>query len=218
MKKLLFILTANILFLSAPAQDFATHLTTARTSYKGGKLDDARFAMEQMLQEIDIAVGKEVLKVLPMKMQDIAANVKKDNVSGSSGFFGVTIHREFGEEAKDIRLEIISNSPMLASINSILSLPLLGASGDHMVIKVAGYKGLLQKVARSTPDQADETEAADKKKKSEKDKASTDNNDYELQLPLNNSLITFRAPGYSKDEVMKMVNTIPVADIAKLLQ
>jgi hypothetical protein len=42
--------------------------------------------------------------------------------------------------------------------------------------------------------------------------------EYELQLPLNNSLVTLRAPGFSQDEVIKMANTLPVAEIAKMLQ
>jgi hypothetical protein len=40
--------------------------------------------MEQLLQEIDIMVGKEVLKILPPKIEDKAANTASDNVSGAS--------------------------------------------------------------------------------------------------------------------------------------
>ena len=42
--------------------------------------------------------------------------------------------------------------------------------------------------------------------------------DYELQLPLNSSLISLKAPGHSQDQVFKMENTIPVADKAKMRQ
>src|SRR5207249_170129 len=94
------------------AQEFNKQLATARTSYASGKLDDSRFAMEQMLQELDIIMGKEVLKLLPAKLQDQNANTAKDNVSGASGFMGVIIHRDYGTENKSITLEIISNSPL----------------------------------------------------------------------------------------------------------
>jgi hypothetical protein len=52
----------------------------------------------------------------------------------------------------------------------------------------------------------------------QKTTGSNDRVDYEVQLPLNSSLITFKAPGYSQDQVIKMASTIPVADIAKMVQ
>lgn len=178
------------------AQEFAKQLTEAKTAYAGGKLDDARFAMQQMLQEIDIITGKEVLKMLPQKMGDKAVNTKADNVSGSSGFFGVIIHREYGTvDSTNVDVEIVSNSPLIGSINALLSIPFVGNSGDQKVIKINGYKALVQKTT-----------------------GSYDRTDYELQLPLNSSLITLKAPGASQDDVIKMANTLPIADIAKMLQ
>ena len=87
MKKIFSLLIVVVLYNYSSAQDFAKRLTEAKTAYAAGKLDDSRFAMEQMLQELDIITGKEVLKILPMKMGDKAADTKNDNVTGSSGFF-----------------------------------------------------------------------------------------------------------------------------------
>jgi hypothetical protein len=47
---------------------------------------------------------------------------------------------------------------------------------------------------------------------------SGETSDYELQLPLNSSLITLKAPGYTQDQVLKMASTLPVAEIAKMVQ
>lgn len=196
MKNILIAIVFFALSGSLQAQDFSKRLTEAKTAYAGGKLDDARFAMEQMLQELDIITGKEVLKLLPAKMDDQTANMKEDNVSGSSGFFGVVIHREYGiVDSSKVSLEIISNSPLISSLNALLSVPFMGASGDNKIVKVNGYKALVQKVA-----------------------GPNDRTDYELQLPLTSSLITLKAPGASQDDVLKMANTLPVADIAKMLQ
>jgi hypothetical protein len=197
MKKI-YILFGFILFaVGASAQDFAKNLGDARTSYSSGKLEDARFAMQQLLQEIDMKTGKEILKMLPAKMQEQNVAMAKDNVAGASGFAGVTIHREYGTtEDKTIELDIITNSPLLGSINALLSIPLLGNAGDNKVIKIAGYKAMVQKVSGS----------------------SENSSDYEIQMPLNNSLITLRAPGYTQDQVIKMANTLPVAEIAKMIQ
>jgi hypothetical protein len=65
MKKIFFTVALFALAGSASAQEFAKQLTTARSSYSSGKLNDSRFAMQQMLQELDIITGKELLKILP---------------------------------------------------------------------------------------------------------------------------------------------------------
>jgi hypothetical protein len=196
MKKILFSIIILAVYSQVNAQEFAKRLTEAKTAYSAGKLDDSRFAMEQMLQELDIITGKEVIKILPAKMGDKSANTKADNVTGSSGFFGVVIHREYGTvDSSNVTLDIISNSPLISSLNAMLSVPFIAGTGDNKVIKINGYKALVQKVS-----------------------GSNDRADYEVQLPLNSSLITLKAPGSSQDDVIKMANTLPVADIAKMLQ
>lgn len=196
MKKIFALSLFALASLTASAQEFNKHLATARTAYTAGKLDDARFAMQQMLQELDIMTGKEVLKLLPAKMNDQAAVAASDNVSGASGFMGVIVHREYGAtENKRIDLEIIGNSPLIASINGLLSLPLIGNSGDNKVIRINGYKALVQK--------------------SEGENGTAN---YEVQLPVNSALITLRAPGYTQDQVIAMANALPVGEIAKLMQ
>ena len=196
MKRLIILCIVIASCSTSNAQDFAKRLTEAKTSYSAGKLDDSRFAMEQMLQELDIVTGKEVLKMLPNQMGDKQANTKADNVTGSSGFVGVVIHREYGNvDTSKAELEIISNSPLIASVNAILSVPFMGASGDNKIIKISGYKALVEKVS-----------------------GSYDRTDYQIQLPLTSSLITFKAPGASQDDLIKMANTLPVSDIAKMLQ
>ena len=203
MKKIYFLLIAVCTVATASAQDFAKHLAQARTNYNGGKLDDARFAMQQMLQQLDSLTGEQVLKLLPTKMADKDVRTVRDDVSGASGFVGVLIHREYGLDVKKaaydsmaVQIDIISNSPLIGTINALLSLPLgIGSSPDQKIVKVNGYKALLSKVS------------GDDEKK-----------EFELQLPLNNALITLKAPGRSQDEILKMANTLPVADIAKLIQ
>jgi hypothetical protein len=189
---LISLITASPLF----AQEFTRQAAEAKTAYSAGKLDDARFAMQQMMQELDLLTGKEILKILPTVMEGKIANTKMDNVAGASNFLGVIIHREYGPpDSNKMELEVIGNSPMVATINGILSLPLIANNSDYKVIKMGGYKALVQKTT-GTNDRAD----------------------YEVQLPLNSSLITFKAPGYTQDQVIKMANTIPVTDIAKILQ
>ena len=174
----------------------------ARSQFDAGKLDDSRFALQQMLAELDMIIGKEVLKALPQTLGGKEAIVKLDNVSGASGFFGVVIHREYGKEFgsdatenRNTNVEIISNSPLITSINAMLSLPLIGNTGDNKVIKVAGYKALLTKTS-----------------------GYNDEVNYEMQLPMGNSLITLKAPGATQEQVAQMAGSLPIQEIAKMLQ
>jgi hypothetical protein len=192
---ILFFVACSITIL---AQDFNKNLATAKSSYAGGNLEDARFAMQQMITDLDMAIGKEVLKVLPAKMDAMASNVKTDNVTANTGITGVLIHRDYGTGEKVCNIDIMGNSPLVASINAILSLPFMGNSGDgtQKVIKVEGYKGILQKSV--------DTE--------------TNKTDYTLQIPLNSTMLTFAVPNSTEADVVRMANTIPIQQIAKLVQ
>lgn len=197
MKKILFIIT--ILFISGTvfSQQFANNVTTAKSAYKAGKLEEAHFALQQAMQQVDMIIGKEVLKLLPAKMDTMAIDANDDNVSSNVGFVGATIHRSYGRAARKADLSIISNSPMVAMLNSFLSSPLLAgvSDGNTKTIKIQGYKARLEK--RSGDD---------------------GKNDYELQVPLGSALITFTVNNTTESEITAMANTLPLAQIAKLIQ
>jgi len=198
MKKILSLIILSGICAGAVAQDFDKNLSTAQTAYASGNLEEARFAMQQMLTDIDMIIGREVLKVLPGKMGSLSANTANDNVTANTGFAGVMIHREYGSGDKISNLDLISNSPLIATINAFLSIPFIGNSGDgtQKVVRVSGYKGMLQK-------EVDEERKV---------------TNYTLQIPLGSTLLTLTVPETTEDEVMKMANTIPVSEITKLVQ
>jgi hypothetical protein len=198
MKNILTLIALVAFATTLNAQDFNKNLATAKSSYASGNLEDARFAMQQMLTEIDMAIGKEVLKMLPAKMEANAVNSKNDNVVPNTGLAGVVIHRDYGAAEKLVNVDIMSNSPLVASMNAILSMPFVGNSGDgtQKIVKVQGYKGVLQKTVDSE----------------------TNKTDYTLQIPLNSTLLTLTVPNSDEGLVMKMANTIPVQQIAKMVQ
>src|SRR5690349_19529672 len=49
-----------VYMVSGTPEEFKKFATDARSSYDAGKLDDSRFAMQQMLAELDVIIGKEV--------------------------------------------------------------------------------------------------------------------------------------------------------------
>ncbi len=197
MKQILLVICA---FLSLPlfAQNFSTDISNAKTAYSAGKLEDAHFALLQAMQEIDIIIGKQVLSLLPQKLDAFTANTKDDNVTSNVGFIGTTIHRSYGQK-DDVDLSIIGNSPLVATLNTFLNTPLIGGlmnnNGNNKIVKVQGYKGQLQK----TDNGSGQT-------------------DYTLQIPLGNSLVTFTAKNSTDSQVTAWANSIPFGQVAKLVQ
>ena len=198
MKKVVYLFIVLSLPVVCVGQDFNKNIATARSSYASGNLEDARFAMQQMLNDLDMAIGREVLKMLPAKMGALSSNSANDNVTANTGLAGVIIHRDYGSGEKVFNLDLMSNSPIVASINAILSIPFIGNSGDgtQKVIKIDGYKGMLQKTV-------DEE---------------TKKTDYTLQVPIGSTLLTLTAPDTNEAEMIKMANTLPLSQITKLVQ
>ena len=182
------------------AQDFDKNLASAKSSYSSGKLEDARFAMEQMLRDLDIAIGKEIMKILPTKLGALNYNAKDDNVTGGSGSItGLFVQRSFGAVPKRGSIDIINNSPMISAITSILSMPLIGGmmrNENQKIVKVLGYKSLLNKNVDSE----------------------TGKTNYELQVPMNNTLLTLKMDDTSEAEITQAGNSLPLQKIAQLAQ
>ena len=84
-------------------------------------------------------------------------------------------------------------------MNTLLNTPILGGmmnDGKTKTVKVQGYKARLEKQAGSTDDK----------------------NDYELQIPLGSALITFKVDDCTDIQILDFANTLPLQQIAKLIQ
>ncbi len=198
--KYIITLTAVLVYsLTGIAQDFTIAMTTAKTAYNAGKLEETHFALQQAMQEVDLIVGKEVLKLLPPKIDSLSTNTKDDNVASNVGYVGATIHRSYGKTGRKADLSIISNSPLVTMMNTFLNTPILGGmmnDGKTKTVKVQGYKARLEKKPGSIDDK----------------------NDYELQMPLGSALITFKVDDCTDTQILDLANTIPFQQIAKLIQ
>ncbi len=199
MKKFNLILLILASGFATLAQDFDKNIATARSSYSSGNLQDSRFAMEQALRDLDIAIGKEILKVLPTKMGALAAVEKEDNVTGSGSYVGLYVQRYYGADPKRGSIEIINNSPMINSLNAILSMPVIGGmmrDENQKMVKIQGYKSILNKQVNSD----------------------TGKTNYELQIPMNNTLVTVKLDDSNEGEITAAANAVPLAKIVQMAQ
>ena len=197
MKRYTILMLLFFLAVAATAQDFSKDLADAKSSYSAGKLADAHFSLEQAIQEIDMVVGKEVLKLLPESMNGENAASGNDQVTANVGFVGATIHRAYGDSGSQV--EIISNSPLIATLNTFLNMPLVGGlmrNSTTKVIKVQGYKSRLEKQG---------------------DNANGKPN-YQLQIPFKSALVSITANGMDENNIISFANSIALDKIAALIQ
>ena len=201
MKKTIYIAVMAIMGMLASnvsAQDATAKLNEADASYSSKDLENTRYALQQALVEINKAVGKDILDLLPKTVSGLDVVTKEDNVSGAAGFAGLFVNRSFGQGEKTVKIEIISDSPMLAGINAMLSMPMIMGNSDpnQKRMKISGYKAVLQKSS------SDETNVS-----------------YTLQIPLNQALFTLHVKGIpAENDVISIANGLPLDQIAKLAQ
>jgi len=197
MKKYSILTLILLLAMAADAQDFSKDIADAKSSYSSHNLADAHFSLEHAIQEIDMIVGKEVLKLLPDKMNDASSIASQDQVTANIGFVGATVHRSYGTTGSQV--EIISNSPLIASLNTFLNMPFVGGmmrNSTTKVVKVQGYKSRLEK-------QGDNENGKP---------------NYQLQIPFKSALITITCNGMDENSVLAFANTIPLDKISALIQ
>jgi len=183
--------------MMAEAQEFDKSLASAKSAYNSGDLEDARFNLENALREIDAAIGREILKVLPTSLGGLNSDSKNDQVTGMSGGLtgGLYVHREYGNQNKSATVDIISDSPLMAGVNAILSMPMIMNSGDsnQKVVKVQGYKSLLTR--------------------------EVDDNNQTSGYPFGSSLLTLDYNGaISEADLLKVANSLPLEKIIALAQ
>jgi hypothetical protein len=200
MKKLTYIIIYFAMSCAAVpcfAQDAIAKFDEAEKSYSAKDLENSRYALQLALVEINKAIGKEILTILPTKLSDMPYNATEDNVTGAAGFAGLFVNRAYGDANtnKNGKIEIMSDSPMITALNGILAMPAMFAGSDpnEKRLKIGGYKSLLKK---STDDANVVT--------------------YTLQVPMNQTLLTITVNGInSENEVIAFANSLPIDKIAK---
>lgn len=194
------ILSFVLLFtLGAGAQGVEENLNNASSSYAAGDLENARFELQQALQGVNQAIGQDILDILPTTLGGMDYVPGADDVTGMNiGFAGLYVSREYMQDTlRDASFEIVSDSPLLAGLNSLLTMStLFGSDPNQKRIKVDNYKALLTR--------SEESEG---------------NVSYEVQLPFGSSLLTFKSTGIEdEDEFTGLLNSLPIAGIIDLAE
>ncbi|WP_315816920.1 hypothetical protein [Paraflavitalea speifideaquila] len=189
---LIFLITASIF---VQAQNFSTHLDTARNLYKTGKLEESHYSMLQMMQQLEREIAEQILKMLPTKLDSLNVVTEADEITGNTGFAGSSTSRTWGAGFPNASLEIKGNSPNIALINQYFNNNAYGTGKDKL-IKVHGLKGKL------TKDQIGENKMTE----------------IQIDIPVGETLIRFTTVNISEENTVKLINALPIPTIVKLVR
>lgn len=204
MKTRLTIITLFLALMLSPAikaqemtyQDF---LNEAATSLQTENYKEAINSLQMAIGELEKLMIAQIRDILPTEVLGYKAEGSDDESTGmgAMGMFGggLSIERNYFKTADNwddyFKLAVLGNSPMLASVNMMLSNSMYLSSAGGKIIKIGTRKGLL-----------------------------TDEGDgnFTFQLPLGSSLITIEGYGFSSaDAFLAVVNKINIEEIAEAL-
>ncbi|WP_256011074.1 hypothetical protein [Desertivirga xinjiangensis] len=102
--------------------DVKENLNSAESSFKSANYGDARFALRQAILGVEMEIGQNLLKSLPESVSGLALQADKDKVTSSGwGWAGLTIHREYLKDDKQLSMTIANNSVMMNAVNLYLT-------------------------------------------------------------------------------------------------
>lgn len=155
------------------AEDLKAQIEAAKKALNEKNYKEVNFSLQQALSSLAVIVGNEVLTVLPADINGLKAVKENDRVTNAGMMMaGTNIQREYVQgESNRLEVNIIVNSPMVASLGMILNNPMYTSSmsSNEKVISVNGKRGML--------------------------KMDKENKSAELQIVFGQNLITFNASG-----------------------
>ena len=102
--------------------DVKENLNAAESALKATSYADARQALQQAILGVEMEIGQNLLNSMPETILDLPKQTEKDQVlSSGGGFTGLTIHREYLKEDKQLSMTIANNAIMMNAINMFLN-------------------------------------------------------------------------------------------------
>jgi len=129
--------------------DVNQNLTDADASYKTKSYGEARYAVQQAMLGVEMEIGNAILKSLPETVLSLPKEAEVDQVTSTGyGWAGLTIHREYYKDDKELRVTIANNSAWMAAYNMYLTnsgySQTTGGEQQFKQVKVKGYKGIIE--------------------------------------------------------------------------
>lgn len=178
--------------------DVNQNLGDAESSYKMGKYNEARYAIQQAMLGVEMEIGQKVLKSLPEEVKGVKKVDELDQVTSTGyGWVGLTIARVYrNEEDKELKTTVANNSAWMSAVNMYMAnngyAQSTGGQQNWKQTKVKGMKAIIE---------YDESYG------------------YKLSVPLGqSSLMVFEGINYSTEqEMLASANAFDIEGVKKML-
>jgi hypothetical protein len=177
--------------------DVAAQIVDAEKSHASGNYSDARYSIQQALLGVELQIGKQLLKSMPVTAGGLAADTASDRVVSTRwGWANLTIQRVYGKEDKQMTV-VVGNNPLYSGamdmyFNAGMYAQTNEQDKNQKQVKVQGNKAVI---------------------KFDKDEG------YTLLVQLGQSgMMTWSAVNFaSEQEVMSAVNAFDIERVKKIL-
>jgi hypothetical protein len=177
--------------------DVNQNLADAESSYKAGSYGEARYAVQQAMVGVELELGKKVLENMPAMVSGLPKTEGADQVTSTGyGWAGLTIHREYLKDDKQLTATVANNSVWMSAVNMYMAnggyAQTTNGEQNWKQTKVKGYKAII-----------------------EYDQSSG----YKLSLPLGQtSLLVWEGVNFANEqEMMSAANSFDIDAIKKML-
>jgi hypothetical protein len=129
--------------------DVKENLADAETSYKAGSYGEARYAVQQAMLGVEMEIGKKVLESLPPSVSGLDKVEEADQVTSAGyGWSGLTIHREYLKDDKELTATVANNSAWMTAINMYMAnggyAQTTNGEQNWKQVKVKGHKAIIE--------------------------------------------------------------------------
>jgi hypothetical protein len=129
--------------------DVNQHLAEAESSYKAGSYGEARYAVQQAMLGVEMQIGNKVLESLPEAVNGLEKVPESDQVTSAGyGWSGLTIHREYLKDDRELRTTVANNSAWMSAINMYMSnggyAQTTNGEQNWKQTKVKGHKAIIE--------------------------------------------------------------------------
>lgn len=163
----------------------------------------AQLSLQDAINDINVLIAQDIAKSLPADVNGLKKDGDADINTGALGMIGggLTISQKYKNAANkdnNAEVQILANSPLLTSMNMYLSNPSMMGQ-DYKSVRIGTQRAILKS---ETDDVYDDAGNSKKIRSSE------------IQIPLNQTLITIKADGFATEQdELAFANKL---DIAKL--
>lgn len=129
--------------------DVNQNLSDAEAAYKTKSYGEARYAVQQAMLGVELEIGNDILKSFPESVAGLPKEESADQVTSTGyGWVGLTIHREYLKDDKQLTVTVANNAAWMASYNMYMSNAgygqTTGGEQQFKQIKVKGYRGVIE--------------------------------------------------------------------------